>query len=126
MLDKETENKIIDKIKSTDGVKSSTVAFSLKLEKQLKEIRDFLNSRIDLWHDKINDLWYWRERQKEKKAQFIAEQCDTINGHSVLRTDYVASSPSIAGALILGRNTNGWTKWKDANGKTLSEVYRKK
>lgn len=60
-----------------------------------------------------------------KRAQFIAEQCDTINGRSVLRADYVASSPSIAGAMILGRNTNGWTKWKDADGKTLSEVYRK-
>lgn len=74
MLDTETENKIIDEIKSTDGVKSSTVAFSLKLEKQLKEIRDFLSSRIDLWHDKINDLWYWRERQKEKKARLEAER----------------------------------------------------
>ena len=61
-----------------------------------------------------------------KRAQFIAEQCDTVNGISVLRANYVASSPSIAGSLILGRNTNGWTKWKDANGKTLSEVYRKK
>lgn len=60
-----------------------------------------------------------------KRAQFIAEQCDTVNGISVLRANYVASSPSIAGSLILGRNTNGWTKWKDANGKTLSEVYRK-
>ena len=61
-----------------------------------------------------------------KRAQFIAEQCNTINGRSVLRADYVASSPSIAGSLILGRNTNGWTKWKNADGKTLSEVYRKK
>jgi len=42
------------------------------------------------------------------------------------KADYVASSPSIAGALILGRNTNGWTRWKDANGKTLDEVYRQK
>lgn len=61
-----------------------------------------------------------------KRAQFIAEQCDTVNGISVLRANYVASSPSIAGSLILGRNTNGWTKWKDANGKTLSEIYRQK
>lgn len=59
-----------------------------------------------------------------KRAQFIAEQCDTIGGRSILRANYAASSPSIAGALILGRNTNGWTKWKDAEGKTLSEVYR--
>ena len=61
-----------------------------------------------------------------KRAQFIAEQCDTVNGISVLRANYVASSPSIAGSLILGRNTNGWTIWKDANGKTMSEVYRQK
>lgn len=61
-----------------------------------------------------------------KRAQFIAEQCDTIGGRSILRANYAASSPSIAGALILGRNTNGWTKWKDAEGKTLDQVYRKK
>ena len=60
-----------------------------------------------------------------KRAQFIAEQCDTIGGRSILRTNYAASSPSIAGALILGRNTNGWTKWKDAEGKTLDQIYRK-
>ncbi len=60
-----------------------------------------------------------------KRAQFIAEQCDTIGGRSILRANYAASSPSIAGALILGRNTNGWTKWKDAEGKTLDQIYRK-
>ncbi len=61
-----------------------------------------------------------------KRAQFIAEQCDTIGGRSILRANYAASSPSIAGALILGRNTNGWTKWRDADGKTLDQIYRKK
>lgn len=61
-----------------------------------------------------------------KRAQFIAELCDTVNGLSVLRTDYTATSPSVAGSLILGRNTNGWTKWKDVEGKTLDEVYRHK
>ena len=61
-----------------------------------------------------------------KRERFIAEQCDIISGQAILRADYVASSPSIAGALVLGRNTNGWTKWRDADGKTLDEVYRKK
>ena len=61
-----------------------------------------------------------------KRAQFISEKCDMNNGLPTLRADYVSSSPSIAGALVLGRNTNGWTKWKDADGKTLDEVYRKK
>ena len=35
--------------------------------------------------------------------------------------DYVFSSPSTAGGVILGRATNGWTKWKNSEGKTLVE-----
>ncbi len=38
--------------------------------------------------------------------------------------DYVFSSPSTAGGGILGRSTNGWTKWRNANGKTLDEMKR--
>lgn len=39
--------------------------------------------------------------------------------------DYVFSSPSTAGGVILGRATNGWTKWRNSEGKTLDEVRRK-
>lgn len=38
--------------------------------------------------------------------------------------DYVFSSPSTAGGVVLGRSTNGWTKWRNANGKTLDEMKR--
>ncbi|CCZ80426.1 GIY-YIG nuclease family protein [Odoribacter laneus] len=38
--------------------------------------------------------------------------------------DYVFSSPSTAGGVILGRSTNGWTKWRTVNGKTLDEMKR--
>lgn len=40
------------------------------------------------------------------------------------REDYVFSSPSTAGGVILGRSTNGWTKWRNSNGKTLDEMKR--
>jgi len=43
----------------------------------------------------------------------------------VLQQDYIFNSPSAAAATILGRNTNGWTKWKDKDGKTLDELKRK-
>jgi len=39
--------------------------------------------------------------------------------------DYIFSSPSMSGSVVLGRSTNGWTKWKDINGKTLDELKRK-
>jgi hypothetical protein len=36
--------------------------------------------------------------------------------------DYTFSSPSAAGAVLLGRSTNGRTEWKNAAGKTLKEI----
>lgn len=36
--------------------------------------------------------------------------------------DYVFTSPTLAAVLILGRHTNGRTKWKDAQGRTLKEI----
>lgn len=38
--------------------------------------------------------------------------------------NYIFSSPSTAGGVILGRSTNGWTKWRNVNGKTLDEMKR--
>jgi hypothetical protein len=39
--------------------------------------------------------------------------------------DYEFTSPSTAAAVVLGRSANGWTEWKDAEGRTLDEVRRK-
>ncbi|MDP3886981.1 GIY-YIG nuclease family protein [Hydrogenophaga sp.] len=36
--------------------------------------------------------------------------------------DYVFTSPSLAAVLILGRHTNGRTKWRDAQGRTLRDL----
>lgn len=36
--------------------------------------------------------------------------------------DHVCSTPSMAAVLVLGRNSNGYTEWKDANGKTLRKI----
>ena len=35
------------------------------------------------------------------------------------------SSPSSAAMFVLGGSTNGWIEWKDKDGKTLDEIYRK-
>lgn len=34
-------------------------------------------------------------------------------------------SPSAAAAIVLGRRANGWTEWKDKEGKTIDEIKRK-
>lgn len=62
----------------------------------------------------------------EQRKQFIAQQCNIVNGVPVTKADYVFTSPSTAAAMFLGGSANGWTEWKNDKGQTLSKVYRKK
>ena len=39
-----------------------------------------------------------------------------------LAQDYTFNSPSTAAAVMLGREANGRTEWKDANGRSLKEI----
>jgi len=46
------------------------------------------------------------------------------DGVFVFAEDFVFGSPSAAAAAVLGRRANGWTEWKDKEGKTIDEIYR--
>lgn len=48
-----------------------------------------------------------------------------IGNKLIFNEDYVFNSPSTAGGVVLGRSTNGWTQWKNKEGKTLSDLKRK-
>ena len=60
-------------------------------------------------------------RLKLLKDQIIIEKDENYE----FVQDYVFNSPSTAGGVVLGRSTNGWTKWKNKSGKTLDELKRK-
>jgi hypothetical protein len=47
-----------------------------------------------------------------------------VEGGASLRlmTDQVFKSPSAAAAILLGRNANGLTEWKDSSGLTLKQL----
>ena len=60
-------------------------------------------------------------RQKLLQSEIIKE----VNGNYLFTQDYIFNSPSTAGGVVLGRSTNGWTKWKNKDGKTLDEIKRK-
>ncbi|MEC3905749.1 GIY-YIG nuclease family protein [Tamlana sp. 2201CG12-4] len=60
-------------------------------------------------------------RQKLIQNEILIEK----NGVFEFTQDYVFNSPSTAGGVVLGRSTNGWTKWKNKDGKTLDELKRK-
>lgn len=61
---------------------------------------------------------------REKRQEFINTYCMLKNGKIVLKADYTFTSPSTAAVMIVGGNSNGWTRWRDAESKTLKEVYR--
>lgn len=43
----------------------------------------------------------------------------------VFMQEYKFKTPSGAAQLVLGTNANGWVNWKDSDGKTLDEHFRK-
>lgn len=49
---------------------------------------------------------------------------EKLEDRYVFKENYIATSPSAAAILVLGRSTNGWTEWKTYEGKLLSD-YRK-
>ncbi len=43
----------------------------------------------------------------------------------VFQQGYIFNSSSTTGGVVLGRSTNGWTKWKNKDAKSLDELKRK-
>ena len=62
---------------------------------------------------------------KEKREQLLKEYTSMNGEKLVLESDKTFSSPSTASAFVLGRQSNGWSDWKDKDGQTLDAVYRK-
>lgn len=60
--------------------------------------------------------------RKQRQKMIDSGEFDLVAEGLRLSRDTVFGSPSTAAALILGRNANGRTQWKTADGKTLKEV----
>lgn len=70
-----------------------------------KSMREQMHGIVDLRQDLINN-----------------EVLQRVGESYVFQQDYSFSSPSTAAAIILGRNANGRTEWKDETGRTLKEL----
>jgi len=70
-------------------------------------------------HTEVNSLTSsFKRMRNELKERGIIEQTD--DGY-IITDDYVASSPSTAAVIVMGRNANGHTEWKLKDGTTLKE-----
>lgn len=59
------------------------------------------------------------------RQKFIDEHCKTEKGQIILQHDVPVDSPSGASGFILGRPSNGWDDWKDADGNKLGNVVKR-
>lgn len=64
---------------------------------------------------------YNRQRKDLVKKGDIVKRDDKY----ILKVTLEFNTPSGAGEFILGGSINGWTEWKNNEGKTLDDVYRK-
>lgn len=65
---------------------------------------------------------YKRPTNREILIEEHAEKKDT---KIVLNEDIIFGSPSTGASFVFGSSRNGWDIWKNEEGKTLDEVYRK-
>lgn len=72
--------------------------------------------------DKPAHLQRYNRQRKELLSQQSIVNAD---GKYILKVTLSFDTPSGAGQFILGGSINGWTEWKNKDGKTLDELYRK-
>lgn len=59
------------------------------------------------------------------REKFIKEHCKTDKGQIALLHDVPMDSPSGVSGIVLGRPSNGWDDWKDADGNKLGKVVKR-
>ena len=63
--------------------------------------------------------------EKQRQTALANGNIVGVDGKYKLTVSVPFTSPSSAGQFVLGGSVNGWVEWKDKDGKTLDELYRK-
>ena len=63
--------------------------------------------------------------EKQRQTALANGNIILVDGKYKLTVSVSFTSPSSAGQFVLGGSINGWTEWKDRDGKTLDEIFRK-
>lgn len=72
--------------------------------------------------DKSAHLQRYNRQRKELLSQ---QSIVNVDGKYILKVTLDFKTPSGASDFVLGGSTNGWVEWKNKDGKTLDELYRK-
>ncbi len=63
--------------------------------------------------------------EKQRQTALANGNIVCAGGKYKLNVSVSFTSPSSAGQFVLGGSINGWVEWKNKDGKTLDELYRK-
>ena len=63
--------------------------------------------------------------EKQRQTALANGNIICVDGKHQLTVSVSFTSPSSAGMFVLGGSINGWVEWKDKDGNTLDEIYRK-
>ena len=63
--------------------------------------------------------------EKQRQTALANGNIICVDGKHQLTVSVSFTSPSSAGMFVLGGSINGWVEWKDKDGHTLDEIYRK-
>ena len=66
-----------------------------------------------------------KSMQAQRETAIANGDITESNGKLYLTKSISFSSPSSAASFVLGTSANGWVEWKNANDKTLDELFRK-
>lgn len=65
-------------------------------------------------------------RDNKQRAELLASgEISQVDGKYFLNITIEFNTPSGASDFVLGGSTNGWVEWKNSEGKTLNEIFRK-
>lgn len=65
-------------------------------------------------------------RYNKQRAELLASgEIVQVDGKYFLNITIEFNTPSGASDFVLGGSTNGWVEWKNSEGKTLNEIFRK-
>lgn len=78
------------------------------------------NSQVHI--DKPVHLQRYNRQRKELLSQ---QSIVNVEGKYILKVTLDFKTPSGASDFVLGGSTNGWIEWKNKDGRTLDELYRK-
>lgn len=65
-------------------------------------------------------------RYNKQRAELLASgEISQVDGKYFLNITIEFNTPSGASDFVLGGSTNGWVEWKNSEGKTLDDIFRK-